>query len=380
MENKTSYWRPSVAANRLKQAINKQISILDLADSLGLPYEKHGKGTVHLIDHDSCVIFTERNSFTRYSQIQANGMPVGGGPLDFYMHFTAKKYYEALHDLESHVNDYPVFEVHDTHHETHCLTPEARHRTLAGALSQRISHSPDNKAMRYVYAYLSKTRRIDPEIIQAFVDQKCLFQISNDRGKMCAFVGHDEHGLMSSICFRGTSSRCKFMGDFSGCNYARGWFFDPTFDLQQLAYSDDKPPAKPLLCFESPIEMMSYMTILKDGGFAWKGFSYLATGSVTKTQAIRETVSLYGCTEVIVAFNNDHEEELRSGRNPGKEAAEQVVEALLDEGICARVLLPGSRNDWNDTLKSSKSGELDQPIKMPPSKTEVRDKGGGHER
>lgn len=65
----TNYWRPPVAAARLKEAINTQLDILTIADQLGLKYEKHGRGKVRLVDHDSCIINVGKNDFARYSQL-----------------------------------------------------------------------------------------------------------------------------------------------------------------------------------------------------------------------------------------------------------------------------------------------------------------------
>lgn len=43
--------------------------------------------------------------------------------------------------------------------------------------------------------------------------------------------------------------------------------------------------------------------------------------------------------------------ELEKGQNPGKEAAEKTVNALLEEGIHAEARFPTAGEDWNDCLK-----------------------------
>ena len=143
------------------------------------------------------------------------------------------------------------------------------------------------------------------------------------------------------------------MGDFPGCSYEHGWFFDPEWDQSALCLLDQ--PTKPnsgkqLLCFESYIEMLSYMTILKQQGFDYRKFAYLSCGSVTKTQAIERTCERYGFKKIRVMFNNDRDQEQKSGSNPGKEAAERIVHLLNEKGYVANVHLPANENDWNDTL------------------------------
>lgn len=58
-------------------------------------------------------------------------------------------------------------------------------------------------------------------------------------------------------------------------------------------------------------------------------------------------------------FNNDRDQEIRTGSNPGKEAAERTVKSLTDKGYNASILLPSKENDWNDTLV--KGSSLIQP-------------------
>ncbi len=92
------------------------------------------------------------------------------------------------------------------------------------------------------------------------------------------------------------------------------------------------------------------MTILKQQGFDYRKFAYLSCGSVTKTQAIEHTCVRYGFKRIKVMFNNDRDQELKTGTNPGKDAAERIVKNLIDKGYEANMLLPAKENDWNDTL------------------------------
>lgn len=89
---------------KLKDAINTQISIVEMAGILGFSTAKHGRGTLKLEEHDSCVLWPEKNHFVHYSSIESNGKAAGGRPLDMYMHFTGKSYTEAIQDLQSYVD------------------------------------------------------------------------------------------------------------------------------------------------------------------------------------------------------------------------------------------------------------------------------------
>ena len=215
----------------------------------------------------------------------------------------------------------------------------------------------DNQ-MKNIFAYLIKTRNIDPEIVSEQVRLGHLYQITDEKRRpQCLFVGFDENGLWTSACVRAASASSKFKGDFPGCNYHRGCFFDPEWDHTQ-GKSD---PSKRLLCFESYIEMISYMTILKCGGYDYRQFAYLAYGSVTKTSCIRETCELYGYQTVSILFNNDLEQENKSGQNRGQEAVALVMSELQNKGITVFNRIPGGgANDWNDHLKTYKAKQIER--------------------
>mgnify|MGYP000022466764 FL=1 len=74
--------------------------------------------------------------------------------------------------------------------------------------------------MRRVYAYLTKSRYIAPEIVQDFVDRKMLYQDVNGN---CVFVAYDSEGKPNFASLRGTLSDVRFLGDLKGCDYKKGF-------------------------------------------------------------------------------------------------------------------------------------------------------------
>lgn len=355
-------WIPKDKAKKLRDSINAQISIASLAAELGYTVLIHSSDTLTLAEHDSCIIWPETNRFKRFSQTDKNGRAVGGGPLDFYMHFEQVPYFQALNVFAERLStDKENLKTAPTVKLQEKMTPLQRDLSLHDEIKRR--NRSENDGMRNVYAYLIKTRKIDPEIVSEQVKKGCIQQITDDKGRtQCIFIGRDENGLYSGVCFRSTSSTNKFMGDFPGCSYEHGWFFDPEWDQSSLCLLDQptKPnPGKQLLCFESYIEMLSYMTILKQQGFDYRKFAYLSCGSVTKSQSIERTCERYGFKKIKIMFNNDRDQEIRTGSNPGKEAAERTVKSLTDKGYNASILLPSKENDWNDTLV--KGSSLIQP-------------------
>lgn len=249
------------------------------------------------------------------------------------------------------------------------MSPLERHRFLQKQLRENHYQNTD---MKNVKAYLIKTRKIDPEIVDLFIERKMLVQTQDEKGRtQAAFLGKDENGYLSYVNFRSTSSVSKFKGDYSGCNYDRGCFFEPEFDVP-LGWKDDpkKQPInanKRLLVFESNIEMMSYMSLLKLNGNNYKNFAYLSCGSIAKSNCVLETCKTYGYNKVVVMFNNDKEKK----NNPGLTKANYVSKQLQKEGIDAHPLVPSKCNDWNDTLIAFK----DKLIELNHYKEKTKQKG-----
>ena len=76
--------------------------------------------------------------------------------------------------------------------------------------------------MRKVFAYLTKSRFINQEIVQDFVTQHMLYQ---DLKGNCVFVSYD-NDIPVFGCLRGTNTYKRFLGDLPGCNYQKGFFIN----------------------------------------------------------------------------------------------------------------------------------------------------------
>lgn len=354
---------------KLKDAINTQISIVEMAGILGFSTAKHGRGTLKLEEHDSCVLWPEKNHFVHYSSIESNGKATGGRPLDMYMHFSGKSYTEAIQDLQSYVDPNKEIVIPVERPGKKQMTEKERQDNLLKQLKENRDKSVKNKEMKNVFAYLTKTRGIDSEIVSKFAKEKLLFQTSDDLGRtQVAFVGKNENGYISAISFRATNPKVKFMGDYSGCDYTRGWFYDPSCDIGQRLFDKSiaPDPTKTLLCFESSIEMMSYMSILKKSGINYHDYAYLSCGSIHKNDAILKTCEAYGFEKAVIMFNNDFVQEQSEGRNPGKEAAIATAEMLNKKGINASVRIPDKVNDWNDYLRDMQREKVSDLVKKTP--------------
>ncbi|SKC73268.1 DUF3991 and TOPRIM domain-containing protein [Maledivibacter halophilus] len=102
-----------------------------------------------------------------------------------------------------------------------------------------------NSTYKHIFAYLIHTRKIDGDVVQEFVKNKQLYE---DEKRNCVFVGYNNENEPKFANLRGTG-RKQFRKDL--------WGSDKTYPFHREGTNDT------LLIFESPIDLMSYMTLAK---------------------------------------------------------------------------------------------------------------------
>ena len=125
-----------------------------------------------------------------------------------------------------------------------------------------LLHQSTKHKYNRVFAYLSQTRGISPDVISDFMKSKQLYQ--DTRGN-CVFVGFDEQGTAKFGSVRGTLTERKYRGD---CKNS-----DKRYAFCQIGTDRTR-----LYIFEAPIDLMSHCT-MTDQAYskgAYKGQTRLA--------------------------------------------------------------------------------------------------------
>ncbi len=318
-----------------KQQIKEQIKIVDIAEEFGLTVTKRNSPLSSLKEHDSVIIYNNTNSFFRH----ASG--VGGDVLKFMEHMPEinMPYKEAFKYCLSKIDTktMPAIQPPTQKRNEKVSYPENVIEREKLLLSQCNFEGKSNNVM----AYLIQARKIDPDIVFLHLKKKLLAQERNDKGyRMAVFIGRDENNHAVAVCKRACSSYTKFKQECRGNDYTYGWLFDPEGN-----YNTNKP----LICFESEIEKMSFMTLLKMHGKDINQYAYLSTGSASKYMTIVNTVERMGYKNVIIAYNDDFASKI----NAGKMYSERTKDILrVEHGIEAKIITPEANvNDWNDLLR-----------------------------
>ena len=322
----------------IAKQIDLQMKIDDVAILCGLNLEKNGRYSLRDRDHDSLVLDLKRNFFFWNSQGKR------GGCVSLYREIMNVGFKEAVLKLMPHINLEKEY-VETVREKPAELSDKDRHLDLYNQLKELNFDSDENKLMRQSIAYLTKTRGLDKDIINKLKDERVIYQISDNYGPKVAFVGRKDNMYISAVCQRSVSPKNKFKGDFKNCNYKVGWFYDPETNSR---FGEKGNSNKPLLVFEANIDMISYMSLLKECGVDYTQFAYLSCSSINHDICIPETCKEYGYNTVRILFDNDYEGKENWGQNKAKE----ISSKLSKTGIDAKPIIPDipSCKDWNDII------------------------------
>lgn len=183
---------------------------------------------------------------------------------------------------------------------------------------------PKNDNMRRVFAYLLNRRGIDRDVLYAFVQRNMIYE--SEKYHNVVFVGYDKDGNPRHANKRGCGSQSSYKGNESG---------------SQPEYSFHWTGTSRYLClFEAPIDMMSFISMHKDG---WKAHNYAACCGVADRvlwQMLKDNPNI---NYVYLCLDNDE---------PGQAAVYRIGKKLSDIGIQSEILVP-IHKDWNEDLTLS---------------------------
>lgn len=292
------------------QNIKDTVDILTLAEDLGYTVQKVGSYYT-LKEHDSVRINANENKFFRNSNNSY------GSVIDFYMEFTGSDFKDALKHLGGKYNiSKPAIKDQDSIKKENNRREEIQDLILPKG-------ADDNKR---AYAYLTKTRGIDTDIVKEMIDKNMIYQ--DEKGN-CVFVSYEDNKPVF-CCFRGTGSK-RFLGDIEGSSYEKSFYIENG--------------SKTLVLTESVIDSMSIMSLTKINGYDYKDLDYLALSGASKYEkALNYHLNKKNIEKVIVALDND---------NGGIKIAGSVKEYINQNfsEIAVLIKLPQNEKDYNDKLK-----------------------------
>ena len=271
------------------------IDIAAMLQGQGEKLKKQGR-VYRWLRYDSTVI--DRNRWYRHSR------EIGGGPIQFIQHFYGMDFVDAVKYLLDGEEGAEFVQA--------SRTPEPKLPFTPPKLS---------KNMHRTFAYLIKTRKIDADIVQHFVNEKKILETEEYHNT--AFCGYDEKGEMKQMHLRSTLPGNRFFMDIDGS--------DKQYYFRHIGTNSD------VYVFEAPIDMLSYITMNKEN---WQESSYVCLGGVA-IDALKNVLSTNEqISKVYICVDRD---------DAGDKTVKRIGDELNEMGYEWERILPENK-DWNEDL------------------------------
>lgn len=242
---------------------------------------------------------------------------VGGGPVKFLREYYGMSYQEAMLEL---LGGGRAAALEIVSPKDKKIIPTKKEFKLPDA----------NSDMRRVFAYLTKQRFIDSDVISFFAHQHKIYEDKNHHNAV--FVGTDEDGVQRQASLRSTISFGKtFRITVEGS--------DTSYSFSHFGESGK------LFVFEAPIDMLSFITLYKND---WQQHSYIAMNGVYESAVLKALESHSELKSIYLCTDNDE---------GGLEAAERLRDILHKHGYTDIFRIEPQQKDWNESLKQLHGAE-----------------------
>lgn len=196
-------------------------------------------------------------------------------------------------------------------------------------------------AYKRTFMYLTKTRCIDPDIVNYCFKKHIIYQ---DQRYNAVFAGYDEKGKMRFAEIKGTNSNVQYRGNVTGSDKSY------SFHMDSKKGDDHK-----LYVFEAPIDLLSHctLTLISEKNKAlinnrspdldiWKKQNRLSL-SGTSDVALRSYLERHkDITDIVLCLDNDE---------AGNKAVEVIKEFYGDRYRLSRHVAKNAK-DYNEVLQN----------------------------
>lgn len=151
-----------------------------------------------------------------------------------------------------------------------------------------------------MFAYLIGTRKIDKQLVYDLVKLNKVYE--NKYYNCCVFVGHDQDGAAKYAAIRGTNPTVQYRKDVTGSD--KSYPFAVHISEGKI-YKDGQLKSKSLFVFESPIDLMSYLSLLKLHRLNYIEAHCISLGGVSDLALDRFLSEHPHVTEITLCLDND---------------------------------------------------------------------------
>lgn len=325
-----------VSEKEIKQV--QQINMLDYVKQLGYEVVKQGKS--YRIPNQGGLFIDDKNNRFNCFAIKEQG----GGIIQLAMFLENKKWLEAIHSLMDRYNIKNTPIEFKENEKDNSIDKNNFNETNKDASEEVVMPQKGINSKR-VFAYLNKSRYIDNEFIQRAFDEKLIYQ--SNRGSLIIRL-KDENNNNVGAFWQNTVSFDNYSGK-GNKGFVKNSKKEYPFEFKGTG---DK-----LYICESPIDMMSYLTIKKIKGEyeSIKDSSFIATWGINSEDMIKKYLKNNPhIKEINICYDNDINGTItingeKIPHNHGQEKAKELQNILKDKYM-VNIITPEEK-DFNDVLK-----------------------------
>ncbi len=292
-------------------------NIIDYTRSRGYPVKQVTPHSFKIPGYGGLYIHSGGLKWNRFSA------DIGGGTIQFVMHMENKSWVEAVKELLNiPASQYPG-------------SSSVREKPKEQGSEKKPFKLPEkNDTYKHMFAYLINTRKIDKQIVYNLVKLKKIYE--NKYYNSCVFVGYDKDGETKYAAIRGTNPSMQYRIDVAGSD--KSVPFTVNVRASNVC-SDNTFSSNNLFVFESPIDLMSYLSLLKLHRIKNFDAHFISLGGVCGLALERFLNEHPNIVEITLGLDNDE---------AGRFACEQIRQKYSDRCIIRRHL--PQNKDFNDDL------------------------------
>lgn len=284
-------------------ATANSISILDYAQMAGYPLKQISRNSFKIPKYGGLYINANGQKWYWFTRDK------GGGAIQFVMEMEQKTWVEAVKKLLGLSNDTVRFIPRNK-----VIKEEKREMIL----------SEKNKTYKHVIAYLTQTRKIDKDIVYDLIKRKKIYE---NKYRSCVFVGYDKEGIPRYALYRSTNIKGKtYRGDIENSDKSFPFYVEGKSDTVNV--------------FESPIDLMSYLTLLKINNNSFNNHC-ISLGCVADLALEKYLKDNPNINKIVVCLDND---------KAGRFGYEKIKEGYEDKYMVCSHFPKGK--DFNEDLVS----------------------------
>jgi len=293
-----------------------QVNLIAYARSRGHEVKRISNNSYKLPGYGGLFISGDGAKWNWFSQNK------GGGSIQFVMEMENKSWVDSVKEL-----------LGIDHNEN----PVVQKKVMSQPIEDMVL--PDkNDTYKHIFAYLIKSRMIDSDIVTDFVNKKLIYE---DSRRNCVFVGYNSSGEAAYGSMRSSRTTGEpFKGDVKNSDKSVPFYYEGKSDT--------------VCVFESPIDMMSYLNLLKLHGCNDFEHHMISLGGVSDRALLGFLDNSPGIETIVLCLDNDE---------AGQNGCLRIGIKLQNEYQLRRHS-PRSK-DFNEDLVLLKE-ELAQDVRDPP--------------